>query len=299
MKILNFGSLNLDYVYQVDSFVRPHETKTSRGRAVHWGGKGLNQSIALAQAGVPVCHAGCVGPEGGALVEALERYGADTHLVRTLETPTGHAIIQVDEAGQNCILLYGGANRQIPESFVDAVLDEYGTGDLVLLQNETNVSAQIVHKAYAKGMLVALNPSPVDENLKSLPLEKVHWLILNEVEGADLTGTKTLGEIPARLLEKYPHLRIVLTLGGQGVLYRDSSLTLTHGVYNVPVRDTTGAGDVFTGFFLSGVIRGLALEECLRLASRAAAICITKEGAAESVPTLQQVEEANLMPKGE
>ena len=116
MKIINMGSLNLDNVYQVRNIVRPGETISSTGMEVHCGGKGLNQSIALAKAGMEVYHAGIVGTaDGDMLIQALEDAHVNTSLIKRIEGKSGHCIIQVDENGQNCIVLHGGANHAFTE----------------------------------------------------------------------------------------------------------------------------------------------------------------------------------------
>lgn len=297
MKILNFGSLNLDYVYAVDGFLRPGETKHSLQMDIFCGGKGLNQSIALARAGATVAHAGCIGQDGERLRLQLTENGVDTQQLRTLPCPTGHAIIQVDTSGQNCILLYGGANQQISDAQVEEVLASLEPGDIVLLQNEINQTHSIIEKAYALGLRVALNPSPVDEKLRDFPLDKVHWLLLNEVEGNDLTGFTQPQEILAALLARYPNLKIVLTLGQDGVLYRDKDTTAHHSIYPVSVVDTTAAGDTFTGYFLASVLRELPVEEALRLASVASSFSVSRNGASDSIPLLEEVEQCTLLPK--
>ena len=118
MRVVNFGSLNIDYVYRVDHFVRPGETMSAKSLQVQCGGKGLNQSVALARAGVETWHAGLIGPEGRFLKETLDRAGVHTRFVEETAGSTGHAIIQVDSTGQNSILLHDGANGRLTPEFV-------------------------------------------------------------------------------------------------------------------------------------------------------------------------------------
>ena len=134
MKVLNFGSLNLDYVYSVDHMVAPGETLASSGMNTFCGGKGLNQSIALAKAGVDVYHAGMIGEEGDILLKACKEGGVNADYIKSIPGKSGHTIIQVDKNGQNCILLYGGANRSITKEYVDEVLAHFEKGDILLLQ---------------------------------------------------------------------------------------------------------------------------------------------------------------------
>lgn len=294
MKLLNFGSLNLDYVYSVEHFVQPGETLSSNKLERFCGGKGLNQSIAIARAGVPVWHAGKIGGEGGMLLELLRQAGVDTSYVEKSERMTGHAIIQVDKTGQNCILLHGGANTDIEEAFIDRVLAQFGKGDILLLQNEQNNLPYLMEQAHARGLQIACNPSPIDRGILQYPFEYVKWFILNEIEGNALTGKSGPEEIADTLLERYPHAAVVLTLGKQGVLYRDAETSLRHGTFRVKPVDTTGAGDTFTGYFLAGICQRLAVHEILHRASVASSIAVSRRGAAPSIPTLQEVLDAKL-----
>ena len=162
MKILNFGSLNIDYVYKVDHMVREGETLSSSGMEVFLGGKGFNQSVALAKAGVPVYHAGMIGKEGEVFLDACKEYGISSRFIKTIEEKNGHTIIQVDKEGQNCIMLYCGSNRSLTKDFIDEVLAYFNKGDYILLQNEVNHLDYIIEKAYERGIKIILNPSPLD-----------------------------------------------------------------------------------------------------------------------------------------
>lgn len=289
MKILNFGSLNLDYVYSVDHMVTGGETLCSDDLNLFCGGKGLNQSIALARAGAKVFHAGLIGSEGSVLTDALCSSGVDCRYVREVPGRSGHTIIQVDKSGQNCILLYGGANRAVTREFVDQVLADFGAGDLLLLQNEVNLLDYIIDEAYGRGMEIALNPSPFDGNLDACDMGKVRVFLLNEVEGFQMTGETEPALILDRLAELYPQAEVVLTLGGDGCVYRRGAKGVRQEAFPARAVDTTAAGDTFTGYFLAARAEGLAAEDCMRLASKAAAIAVTRQGAAPSIPLRGEV----------
>lgn len=293
MKILNFGSLNIDYVYLVPHFVQRGETLMSKERRIFSGGKGLNQSVALARAGLPVWHAGCIGEEGRLLLDALQASGVNTSLVRVQsEVPSGHTVIQNADDGDNCILLFGGANHIITEEQVDRTLEQFSPGDYLVLQNEINLLGDIMRKAHARGMKVVLNPSPMDRDILSLPLETVSYLFVNEIEASQLTGVSAedADALTRALRERLPHACIVLTLGTNGSRYIHGDDLEIQGVYPVQATDTTAAGDTFTGFFLAGVIEGRSPKEALDLASRASAISVTRPGAAPSIPAREEVE---------
>ena len=284
MKILNFGSLNIDKVYKVEHFPMPGETLSSDSYEVHVGGKGLNQSVALAKAGAQVRHAGAVGEDGGFLLDYLKSTGVDTSLVKVADVATGHAIIEVDKNGQNSILLFGGANKAVSPEYCDKVLENFGTGDVILLQNEISSVGYIMEAAYKKGMRIAFNPSPIDDSIKDMPLKYVEWMLLNETEGKCLSGKSKPEEIAAVLTEKYPCCKIVLTLGGDGVIYADKNGSIKRPALKTNVVDTTAAGDTFTGYFLHSIAIGKEPGEALEIASKASSITISRAGAAETIP---------------
>ncbi len=292
MKILNFGSLNIDYAYKVQHIVEKGETISSEALNIYPGGKGLNQSIALGKAGVEVYHAGAVGKEGMFLVEFLEKANVNTEYIRIVpKIKTGHAIIQNNAQGDNCIILYGGANQAITKEQVNDTLDRFVAGDYLILQNEINELAYIVEKAYAKGMVIVLNPSPMNEKITKLPLEKVDCFILNEIEASQILGVTYDNEadILNALAEKFIHAKVVLTLGEKGALYCDGKNTVVQKAYQAKAVDTTAAGDTFTGYFLSGEIRGLPIETSMDLAAKASAITVSRPGAGVSIPSIAEV----------
>lgn len=284
MKILNFGSLNIDHVYKVKNFVTPGETVKSEEYVKKVGGKGLNQSIALARAGVEVYHAGAVGEDGKFLVDFLKKDNVITDYINISEIPTGHAIIQVDETGENCILLYGGANQSIKEAYAENVLSFFAEGDYVVLQNETNIVHFVMEKAHEKKMKIVFNPSPITEDMKNFPLENVDWFILNEVEAETLTDEKEIERMITSLKSKYPSSAFVLTLGDKGAIYFNKDEIISVEAEKVKAVDTTAAGDTFTGYFLANIAKGAGVKEALQQATKAAAKAITVLGAAESIP---------------
>ena len=287
MRILNFGSLNLDYVYQVDHFVQPGETLSAQSRAVKAGGKGLNQSVALSRAGAAVCHAGCYGADGAVLKDLLEENGVDTAFLLPVPEAQGHTVIQVSPEGENCILLYGGSNRCIPEKHIRRVLGSFSRGDWLVLQNEINDLPLIVELASARGLQIVLNPSPYNRALDRVDFGVLDWLLVNEIEAEQITGETH---------RQYGRLSLLLTLGKEGsVAWRmKNGKVETHREDAVSVRavDTTAAGDTYTGYFLAGLAEGRSLQECMKRASRAAAVSVTRPGAAESIPWKKELNES-------
>lgn len=281
-KLLNFGSLNIDYTYSVNKFVSSGQTIKAYSMNRNIGGKGLNQSVAFAKAGGCVYHAGKIGNDGLFLKEYLQKNNVNTDFIDIGASPSGHAIIQVDESGKNCIIVYGGANNEITNQYVDEVLTHFGKDDVLLLQNEINNNGYIVKRAHEKGMYVVLNPSPA-EGL-NLPTELVDCFILNEYEAKILFSAESVDEAIKNMTLQYPKACFVLTLGSDGSMYIDAERKLKADALKVNAVDTTAAGDTYTGYFLNSAINGNSPESSLEIASRAAAVTVSRHGAAESIP---------------
>ena len=349
-RVFNFGSLNIDYVYKAPHFVRGGETLAASERTIHAGGKGLNQSIALARAGLDVAHVGVIGEDGEFLKDMLEREGVDVSRIRVdKKKPTGHTVIQVTPSGENAILYFAGANKALKPAYVRKVLDELEADDLVMLQNETSAVKDIIKTSVEKGLRVIFNPAPFDPSVNKLPLDHLYALFVNVTEACGILGIDPAvyvqkPYIGRRLLlalaERFPKTIIVLTEGsfGAGWVVPDGEKGFTPAFYVDPV-DTTGAGDTFAGYAVRGIVQGegykkhsrLMSEEILnskpetddtqqkalweamrgivsvevpgsdaflfsgffenglRIAAMAAALSVTKPGAAESIPKYDEV----------
>ena len=289
MKIYNLGSLNIDYVYAVEHFVQAGETLSSKEMRVFPGGKGLNQSIALARAGAQVIHGAVVGDNGDFLLQVMADSGVDISRIQRVSGSCGHAIIQVDPQGQNCILLYAGTNHMVDRAYAEEFLWDAMPGDILLLQNEVSGLRDIFELAAQKGMRIAFNPSPYHENLKKLPLSYVTWWFCNEVEGEALFGSSDPAVMAERFRQQYPHSSLILTLGERGSMYIDGDGCITQPAHSVAAVDTTAAGDTFTGYYLAAVAEGRAPREALERASKAASIAVSRPGAAESIPRADEL----------
>ena len=289
-RVLNFGSLNVDYVYHVDHIAAPGETIASTARDVNCGGKGLNQSIALAASGAKVFHAGRIGADGGMLKELLDSKGVDTSLITLSEGPSGHAIIQVDKDGQNSIILFPGANHEIGSDKIASAFSDFGEGDTLVLQNEISGMPEIMRSAAEKGIRIVFNPSPVTPEIFNYPLELVSLFVVNEIEAAALAGTGFYPAMPDMLTKKYPNADFLLTFGTGGALFLTGGLFIKYGIHEAPAVDTTAAGDTMLGFFVGLTAGGMEPEKALELASKASAITVSRKGAAPSIPTLAEAE---------
>lgn len=286
-KILNFGSLNIDFVYHVKRIVTEGETVHSSKLLKHLGGKGNNQSHALARAGVDVYHAGCVGNDGLQLLHSLEKEKVNTDWIRVTNNPTGHAIIQIDDFAENAIIVHGGANKNITTTHIDEVIDYLQPQDIILLQNEINNIEYIINKARNKNIYIIFNSAPIDQHIHTA-LPCIQWLILNQHEIAYIYPQLSAQEAMNKLRDKYPDLKITLTLGASGVLHSEdsSSNIIYQEATKVNPVDTTGAGDTFIGYLIASWLQGKDISNCLQLACRAAAISVTRIGAVSSIPRL-------------
>ena len=295
MKILVYGSLNIDLVFAVDHIVRPGETISSGGLEKSAGGKGANQAAALAKAGMEVFMAGKIGADGRFLLDLLESYGINTERVATYSGATGQALIQLDRNKQNSIILYAGGNGEIQIDEIDGVLDFFGSGDAVLLQNEIPHIGTIMEKARAREMKIFLNPSPYDEKIGTLPLNLVDVFFVNEIEAAALAAESSppegmpLSVIMDRLTARFPCAEIILTAGRDGAYYGFETAREKGEIIELPVEDTTGAGDTFTGYYIAAREKQFTVAESLNLACKAASIAVSRKGAMQSIPFREEV----------
>lgn len=294
--ILTIGSLNIDHVYRVRTIARPGETIHTLSYDQFSGGKGLNQSIAAARAGAQVQHAGCIGPEGLWLKTMLAHDGVDVSLIETGDVPTGHAIIQVSDTGENSIFIFGGANQSLTPEHLARCFRAAVRPSFLLLQNETNVVVDAIRMAVQHRIPVVYNPAPMDDIVaRTYPLQDVALLIVNEVEGSILSGRNGAADILAAMAARFPDTDIILTLGAAGAVYRQAGAEpFAVAGHKVPVTDTTAAGDAFIGYCLAGLDQGQTAREALTLANQAAALCVTRPGAAPSIPYLEEVRHSNL-----
>lgn len=289
MRIYNLGSLNIDYVYDVDHFVSAGETLSSDKMQIFPGGKGLNQSVALARAGAEVIHGAVIGEDGGFLTEILSSAGVDTSRIETIPRRCGHAVIQVDKSGQNCILLYPGTNRCIDRRYIENFLSDAERDDILVVQNEISGLDIAFETASRKNMRIAFNPSPFHSDIKKLPLSLVRWLFCNETEGEALFGSRDIREITERFITQIPDGDLILTLGKDGSVFKNRKKFIAQPIFETKTVDTTAAGDTFLGYFLASVTKGESVERSMAVASKAASVAVSVKGAASSIPFLRDV----------
>jgi len=283
-RIFNFGSVNIDHIYAVPHFVRPGETLAAQAYRRGPGGKGFNQSVALARAGAATSHIGCIGDDGLWLRDFLAAEGVDVSALRTCDEATGHAIIQVAPSGENNIILHPGANRVPRVGDVEAALRDARPGDFFLCQNETSAVVEALALARSRGLRCVCNAAPAVPILPDAALRAIDILLVNETEMSALGGAAEPREALRHLRIRYPQLGIVLTLGAEGCLVAGPAGEHSLPAQRVKAIDTTAAGDTFAGYLLAALAEGADMPAALTLATRAAALCVTRPGAATSIP---------------
>lgn len=288
MTIFNIGSINADFFYRVPHIPAPGETLASTGLSKGLGGKGANMSVAASRAGSQVMHIGAVGADGRWAVDRLDSFGVDTGHVAEVDQPTAHAIIAIDDAGENSIIIFPGANHAIGEQQVETALLQAGSNDTILLQNETCLQAFSAELGSKTGARVAYAAAPFSAEAVRVVMPYLDFLILNEIEAQQLEAAA--GMSPDQL----PVRDVVITLGSKGCRWfnTQSGYAKDFPAQKVDPVDTTGAGDTFTGFLLAGLDQGQTMEAAIDLAGKAAAIMVTRLGTADVIPTLEEVRAA-------
>jgi|TARA_B110000908_G_scaffold172717_1_gene242311 ribokinase len=290
MTIYNLGSINIDMVYQVPHLPVPGETLAAKIYSQGLGGKGANMSVAAARAAARVRHIGAVGADGRWAVERLLEYGVDTTHISEFSGVTGHAVINVDDAGENAIVLWAGANNLISTDQIGRALAEANTGDTLIMQNETSGQLDAAKMAKDLGLKVVYAAAPFDANAITLLLPYIDLLVLNEVEAQQLK--MAIGKPPEALEID----NVIVTLGGDGCRWYANSAKLVTDFSAIKVDpiDTTGAGDTFTGYVVAGLDRGMVMERAIHLASQAGALMVTRLGTADVIPDLKEIQDAKL-----
>lgn len=290
MAIWNLGSINADMVYSLPHLPQAGETLAATDFARFLGGKGANMSVAAARAGSHVCHIGAVGPDGVWARDRLMEYGVDTRHIAQIDTPTGHAIVAVDQQGENQIILFPGANRAISPDQVGQALFAASYGDILVMQNETNLQAEAAKMGRELGLRVAYAAAPFDAKAVQAVLPFIDLLFMNEVEARQLQDTTGLAPDALGVAD------VIVTLGSKGARHIHAPSGTVQDIPALPVTpvDTTGAGDTFTGYVLAGLDRGMPMAQSMAQAARAAVLMVTRHGTADVIPDLKEVQEARF-----
>ncbi len=283
MAIWNLGSINIDHVYRLDHLPRPGETLAARGYVQGLGGKGANQSIAAARAGAITHHVGAMGACDDWVIERLRNAGACTaDIARLSGLATGHAVILLDGQAENAIVIHPGANRAITPAMLEKPLSAIKPQDTLLIQNETSCQVEAARAARRAGARVIYSAAPFDIDAVRAVLPFASILAMNAGE-ADALFAAMPGDLPVQGL--------LITRGGTGAEYRDLASGAVHrqAAFAVNPVDTTGAGDTFAGYFAAALDRGDPVPAALRLAAGAAALKVTRHGAGDAIPGLEEV----------
>ena len=284
MTVFNLGSINLDYFYNVPHLPKAGETLAANEFRMGLGGKGANQSVALARGGADICHIGQINDQDEAHIAVMIEAGVDVRHIAKTDMPTGHAIVVIDEgSGENQILLYPSANHAISEADITKALGEAKPGDWALTQNETNHNVMFLQKAKAQGLSLCYSAAPfIKDNVLEL-LEIIDLLIVNEGEADEIAAS--LHRPPEQW--GVPHL--IITKGAEGADYFGKDSSFFQPATPVKAVDTTGAGDTYLGFLLAQLSKGAEMPQAMALASRAAALQVTRYGTAEAIPSLDEL----------
>ena len=287
MTIFNLGSINNDHFFEVSHLPAPGETVASKAYFSGLGGKGANLSIAALRAGARVCHIGAVGPDGHGALAQLKSLGLSVDNISMLDVATGHAVVMIDPAGENAIVIHPGANRNIAERAVTAALVSAKPGDWIVVQNETNQQGFALKQGRKQDLKTAYIAAPFDAKSTAEVLPFVDLLILNSIEMSQLRKSMPRGP------EQSGVTMIVVTEGAAGGVVLRAENGWAEERFESPdvtALDTTGAGDTFAGYFLAALDGGVDAGFAIERAAAAAALMVTKKGTAEAIPSLTEVE---------
>ncbi|MCF6444611.1 ribokinase [Nereida sp. MMG025] len=288
MAIWNLGSINADFTYRVPHLPTAGETLASTAMSRGLGGKGANMSVAAARAAAHVYHIGAIGSDGVWAKDRLLEYGVDTRFIAQVEHSTAHAIIAVDEGGENQIILHPGANHHVPKDLILSALSQANAGDIFVTQNETSGQIEAMRTARSMGLRTVYAAAPFDVSAVAAVKDLTDILILNEVEAEQLSSAMGMPATDLGIAQ------VVMTKGSKGATVYENGNHFDIAAIPVEAVDTTGAGDTFAGFYIAGLDRGMPAQQALDLASLAAAIMVTRVGTADVIPDLKDIEDSRL-----
>lgn len=284
MAVFNLGSLNIDYIYTLPHLLVAGETLSATDVEAALGGKGANQSLAIARAGGSISHAGQIHKDDEAWLSQLADEGVILTHVKRANVATGHAIVMVDAlTGENQIVLSPGANDQLPLDMITPFLVSALPQDWALSQNETNLTTSFLTAAKNKGMKICYSAAPFVAEITASLLPLVDLLIVNHIEAAALTAHQGCSADALGV----PHF--IITSGAKGADYCGD-----HGSFHVPAPkvepvDTTGAGDTYLGYVLAGIDAGQTMQDAMHDAAQAAALQVARHGASAAIPRRDEI----------
>ena len=292
MAIYNLGSINADLLYSVPHLPGRGETLAAIGFRRGLGGKGANMSVAAARGASRVVHIGAIGLDGRWARDLLTEYGVDTRHILTTDMQTGHAIILLEPGGENSIVIHHGANLNITTDQIGLALSEASPQEILLIQNETNNQAFCARMGSDLGLRVVYAAAPFSAEAVTEVLPFLDMLILNAVEAEQLQIATGMAPEDLKVAD------VIVTLGSDGCRWHQRATGQVRHFPALKVHpvDTTGAGDTFTGYLLAGLDRGMPMEQAILLATKAAALMVTRIGTADVIPDLLEIQQMGQPP---
>lgn len=297
--ILVIGSLNMDFVIEVNKMPLPGETILGKSFTLIPGGKGANQAYAIGKLGAKASMLGAIGNDeyGMRLLENLNSVNVNTDNITKLDNiNTGCAFINVDETGENSIVVVSGANQKITKEMIDNNINLIEEADIIVMQLEIPIEVVTYAAKLAKerGKLVILDPAPAVSDLNEELFSNIDIVKPNETEIEILSGieTKSKDDIikAAKILIEKGVNTVIVTLGENGSLLVTKEKIESFASPNVEAIDTTAAGDSFTAALAKSLLEGKSIEEAIKFGHIVSAIAVTKKGAQTSIPTQDEVD---------
>lgn len=299
MRVLNYGSMGIEYLYHVDQLGSPYSVVTEREE--NYEGRGLLQSIALSRAGAHIYMAGMVGDmDGMPIIDSCDKNYIDYRYIYKLKAISGHSIVQQDPEGNRSVMHVCGANMMQSRDRINYTLKDFGPEDFLLLQNEINLLDVLIEKGAERGMKIVLNPAPYTDAIAKCDLSKVNYFIMNLEDAQKLTGQETPEEIMAYMKETYPQSVTVLRRGADGLDYQGpEGLFHQRGYYPKQIVDPRSAENTFVAYFIEGLIQNQSMERRLEVIARAEAFTVSHKGESQSIPSAVEVMTVMCMPNRE
>ena len=292
-KVLVLGSLNKDLVSFVKQGPNMGETMQGQSFTKFNGGKGANQAVAIANMGIETTMLGAVGSDefGLQLVNGLKEKNINSDNIIIKKTNSGLAIITVDEKSNNSIIVHGGANDLLSTSDIENHKNIFSQNHIFVTQLENSPPSVLFGLKIAKqnNLTTILTPAPSSKFNKEM-IAYCDFLALNEHEFEDIFNLESSKENLISISHKHPHINFLLTLGSKGVMYAKEGQINFYAANKVKAIDTTAAGDSFVGGFISQFANNKSIEDAINFGQKVAAICVTRKGAQEAMPTLQEIQ---------
>lgn len=298
-KVLVIGSLNMDFVVNVEKAPLPGETINTNNFSLVPGGKGANQAYALGRLGANVSLIGVVGNDeyGKKLIENLKSAKVNTkRIIKSNKSNTGNAFITVDKSGENSIIVVSGANKEISKELIDKNLDMLKQADIIVMQLEVPLEVVLYVAKLGKllGKVVVVDPAPAKKDMPEELFKYVDIMKPNETELQTITGKNIKSDDDiikaAKVLITKGVKNVIVTLGAKGSVLVTENDYKRFEALKVKAVDTTAAGDSFTAGLVKSLLDGKSLDDAIKYGHIVSSIVVTKNGAQSSIPTKEEVD---------